>query len=88
MWEERKNIIYKPAVKTSQMQSSQETLANQKLRQKLGRIKLFLRLHIKVLEYLIQAHVMDDVEQKTLDQQWAKKLVKDKTHDVTSQDSD
>ena len=40
------------------------------MRHKLGRI----------LEYLVQAYVMDNVEQTTLDLQWAK----DKTDDVNA----
>ena len=58
------------------------------MRQKLERIKLISRFHIKVLEYLVQADVVDDAEQNTLDLQWAMELVKDKTDDITGQDSD
>ena len=66
------------------MQSCQETLTNQKA----GTYQASPKFHIKVLEYLVQADVMDDVEQNRLDLQWAKKLVKDKTDDVTGQVSD
>ena len=85
--EKSKNMIYKPTVKTSQMQSCQKTLTSN-CATKAGRIKLLPRFRTKVQEHLVQAEVMDDVEQNTLDRQWAKKLVKDKTGDVTGQDSD
>ena len=60
----------------------------QQLRQKVGRIKLLPRFFIKVQEYLVQADAMDDVEQDTLDLQWVKRLVKDKTDDVAGQNSE
>ena len=65
------------------LQTHGEDLANavlsgdhQIVQQKLGRIKLLPRFHIKVLEYLVQADVMDDVEQNTLDLQLGKETGK------------
>ena len=79
MWKKARNVIYKPTEKTSLVRNCVT---------KVGRIKLLARFNIKVLECLVQAQMMDDGEQNTLDLQWAKKLVKDKTGDATGQDSD
>ena len=69
------------------MQSCQETLTRN-CATKAGTYQASPKVHIKVLEYLVQARVIDDVERITLDLHWAKKMVKDKTDDVIAQDSD